>query len=124
MPSDPKRPEAAASDPLEVLIAKLHERYKEKFSIYGELADELNMVRAVHAAQVEARARLAEAKLPYGTVTPWGKVVKYAPAYWCVPEDSNVAEALDAGMLETVTRANLAANSKPLPAHPGRRERD
>lgn len=50
------------------------------------------------------RARMLEPKLPIGTPTAWGKVVKYGPAYWCVPDGETVAVAVDAGMLEAIIR--------------------
>jgi hypothetical protein len=59
--------------------------------------------RAIEVADVMAKRN---APLPNGTQTPWGKVVKYGPAYWCVKDNGvgdgpdGTAIAIDAGMLE------------------------
>ena len=57
---------------------------------------------------------MTEQKLPIGTETQFGKIVKYSPAYWCVPEGESKAVAVSAELIESeeqsaAKRGTLAA---------------
>lgn len=60
------------------------------------------------ADDVQEQCEAAQPTVAEGTETPWGKVIKYGPAYWCTKEGETVAIAVSAGLIESV-----AANSTP-----------
>jgi hypothetical protein len=47
------------------------------------------------------KSRKGPQPLPIGTKTPWGQIVKCAPAYWCVPEGQTEAVIISAELVES-----------------------